>query len=223
MKVHGGKKDYWDSAIGSGGFDETLHYIREEKKILYREIKNKLPDDITRLVRFVDDGECTREYIIVGFCGKLYPCVVDERYRNPIFKKYHYIAEEVQPLKERKTFSRYGRVFYFIHEDFDKQTIEKFFSFQNTTVDALFQELHNPIFVLRRSKTRSIPSLEMIVNPNLKKLEFFRVSDAFTVFQEIAMYLGNNLVQIKQPDEVPDEYKIIQHGYDPKYSFRKQP
>ncbi len=62
-----------------------------------------------------------------------------------------------------------------------------------------------------------------VINPKLKDLQFYKVFDAFTAFQEISMFLGGVLgVGEKEIIEIEDKYKIGQHGFD-KWSFRKEP
>lgn len=61
------------------------------------------------------------------------------------------------------------------------------------------------------------------LNCDLKKVQFYKVMDAFTIYQEISMYVdgclsspGNQII------EVEDKYKIEGHGFD-RYSFKKTP
>jgi hypothetical protein len=60
------------------------------------------------------------------------------------------------------------------------------------------------------------------INPNLKSIEFFKIKDAFSTFQEISMFLGNSLIVQNKQSEISDKDKIGKHGYD-KWSFRKEP
>ena len=60
------------------------------------------------------------------------------------------------------------------------------------------------------------------VDPLLKDYSFQKVLDPYTAFQELDAWIGGVLGQNPQPSEVPDKYKIEQHGFD-KHSFRKLP
>ncbi len=62
------------------------------------------------------------------------------------------------------------------------------------------------------------------INPILKDLEFFRVVDAYTAFQEVETFISA-LIGMEVPPivEISDQSKLLKHGYDPKYSFRKLP
>lgn len=57
-------------------------------------------------------------------------------------------------------------------------------------------------------------------NPCLKDMNFQKVIDPFTAYQELDMWIGGVIGQNPQPDEVSDSVKIQQHGFD-KWSFRK--
>ena len=60
----------------------------------------------------------------------------------------------------------------------------------------------------------------VIANPRLKDYQFERIKDSTTAFQEISMYLANILVEQKPVAEVEDKYRVEQHGFDLKDSFR---
>lgn len=60
------------------------------------------------------------------------------------------------------------------------------------------------------------------VNPVLADREFYRTMDAWTVFQEISMFMGNLANPDNTPINISDKDRIAQHGFD-EYSFRKPP
>lgn len=63
---------------------------------------------------------------------------------------------------------------------------------------------------------------EGLINPRLKDYGFERIKDSFAAFQEISMYLSNILVEQKETAAVEDKFRIEQHGFDLKTSFRKE-
>ena len=80
-------------------------------------------------------------------------------------------------------------------------------------------KLKTPILVVEESDRRT----EIIVTKDalLKEVDFFRIVDPFTAFQEIDMFLSGVLAPENRPMiEVDDKYKIMGHGFD-KWSFRK--
>ena len=225
MKIHGGKKDYWDTALGYG-VDPTLHYNRKEKELDYGNLKAALP---TELTRFLDHnagcGSWHRNIVdrfVIGFCGRIFPCIYVERAlfaRGPLEIHYLYDAEnaiqvlDLKDLDHSSWFRRHWR-------GMDPLKAKEFYSFTNSVHDEIFAEINAPIFTL---KTKNGRDHIISTNPNLKELQFYKIVDSFTAFQEIAMYLSNQLVRRDKPDEIADKYKISQHGFDPTYSFRKRP
>lgn len=64
----------------------------------------------------------------------------------------------------------------------------------------------------------------LTVNPNLKDLEFYRVFDSYTCYQELDMWLSGTLAWPQNMIiEIEDKYKVLEHGFDPKYGFRTRP
>lgn len=61
------------------------------------------------------------------------------------------------------------------------------------------------------------------INPCLKNIEFYKVMDSYTVYQELDMYISGTLSYPQNAMvEVSDEQKVLKHGFDPKYGFRKR-
>jgi hypothetical protein len=76
------------------------------------------------------------------------------------------------------------------------------------------------IFLKEKSPVLAAFDSMVYINPNLRKLNFQTVMDPYTAYQELSMFLGNNMAQ--QVDPIPkmtDELKAHAHGYD-KWSFR---
>lgn len=84
--------------------------------------------------------------------------------------------------------------------------------------------INAPVFIIRpkagdwRSDDYSIEA-----NPYLRVIEFMKVLDPYTIWQEIDMFMNNQLANEADPGTVPDKYRWIQHGFDEKMSFRTRP
>ncbi len=88
----------------------------------------------------------------------------------------------------------------------------------STLPDELFIKYNAPIMMVIDGATSNILTL----NPRLNDYNFITQVDPISAFQEIAMYLGNNMaVQNDPSDKFSDELKINSHGFD-KWSFRKE-
>jgi len=83
----------------------------------------------------------------------------------------------------------------------------------------LFYAYKTPQFVLYN---RGEDNLK--INGSLKDVQFYKVFDPYQALQEIEMYVTGVLGANNKPMiEISDEHKIVGHGFDPKYSFRKEP
>jgi hypothetical protein len=207
MRIISKFQDYYDSALGYG-IDKTLTYVREMKG---------LEIDIP-----IGTGHRSREYciFIIGFCGKLYPCIRTWR----------------EPTKQEDPHSILGHIPNF-HHDEDKcleiiedsnnwkwhldEVLDKFKALKNNNkLLELFQEYKTPVFIVREQERSSDNNL--IINPCLKDHQFFKVIDAYSAFQEISMYVGGVLPR-REPDtvDVSEACKTNMHGMD-SWSFRKK-
>ena len=78
--------------------------------------------------------------------------------------------------------------------------------------DEVFIHYRSPILAIERDTLR--------VNPNLKSFGFHSVMDPYTAYQELSMFMDNNMAQ--QLDPIPkmtDELKVHAHGFN-QWSFR---
>lgn len=76
----------------------------------------------------------------------------------------------------------------------------------------------------RDERTRQyLHKKQYVVNPCLKDVQFYKVKDTWTAFQEIDMFLGGVLTSQPEMIEVSNESKILNSGLDPKWGFRKMP
>jgi hypothetical protein len=84
--------------------------------------------------------------------------------------------------------------------------------------DDVFRYFNAPIIV----HSDKNPQL-VIVNERLNQFTLAKQLDPFTLFQELSMYLGNNLANTENPDdlEMTDVQRAATKGFD-KWSFRKK-
>ncbi len=238
MRIISDFHDYYDCIQGMGQ-DQEMIYLRRPVEESYYDKKMPFGD----LPVFYDDygrqTDLSVRIYVVGFCGKIYPIMRMHLYRPngesseaTCFNMEDTEAFMVGALKKRDfadyenkdrwrrrgggvLASRNRKVF----EDFWKKWGEKKESFQN-----LFDEHKAPIFVATFGRHPWQDSNRKIVyNGCLKEVEFFRVIEPFTAFQELAMYWGNVAQPNRPIPEVSDEDLLVAKGFDPKWSFRKEP
>lgn len=248
MYIIGKGKDYYDSCA-SLGIDKTLIYKRD---LITHEHSSMASDICSRYLtanegtwrkyyktaiyemytRYRERGYYGLYIEVIGFCGKLYPFI-------------HYRYEE-----KRKDYpwgsTTKNEVFYpcdfdllktkveenvYLNHCFEKQTKNKKSSWELLldNVNLIweqqwldpFVQLNTPIFYTGLTpKEGSQPPL--FVNANLQQMNFQRVKDPYTAWQEISMFLGGVIPrQVPETVEISDKDRIAGHGYD-KWSFRKK-
>lgn len=213
MRLRSDFHDYYDNALGYG-IDDGIYYERFTKKVKLRlHTKLNWPTEVFGGV--------------IGFCGRLYPFIEiikrvretadDGRYIRfrPVESYYAYNFDEYE-AREKSWNTNQGWI-----RSGDKREIQKirrFYKDWNIESGENFRDFRVPVFIVPRLSI----SGEAIINPRLADYGFDRVKDVVTAFQEISVYLANVLVEQKPVAAIEDRYRIEQHGFDLKASFRKK-
>jgi hypothetical protein len=212
MRLHTDFHDYYDNSIGFG-VDENVHYNRFTKEI-----------DI--VLKTKNDRPTHRNSGLLGYCGYTFPFIKlhkwDKRYRRTGDEAEPKLLEicfaynfETYKEKESDWFD-YSNDFGYWDRTRDVK-LKQFFVDWTSQNDAIFCELKVPIWIMKFSNGSTNNG---IANPRLKDYQFERIKDSTTAFQEISMYLSNILVEQKEIAVIEDKYRIQQHGFDLKDSFR---
>lgn len=250
MRIISKFQDYYDSAQGLG-IDKTLVYVRKPAKIKISQSDKETFTSLMKLAPVYNsewDGLCTSHTIIIGFCGKIFPCMeinipIGKRRRlgcSTIETTYIYSYDE---LIEYLTRHKLGKELKEITEKdamwgANRITTQEFFSLSGQSkFEHIFIDNKTPIFVAVRKKDIEVgkeancngvkePIYEregVIVNPNLRDLDFCRVVDSFTAFQEVSMYIGG-VIPKDGPEmaEISDKSMLQKKGFN-EASFRKMP
>lgn len=227
-------KDYYDSIMGTVGTDKTIVYDRKE--IILEESK-EFPSFFRKKMKwdeynpFYDIGSYhikknVKNYdtitpFIIGFCGKLhvgYKLIKKSDLNSPEIVDFEYDIKKIKPLINVKTWKSNWDDNINSILSHDPINIHRKF---NTPI-FLFDLNYNNVIINRYRLGGN--KYKFIVNPMLKNYQFYKIFDTYTTFQEIQMFisgvLGNNEKNII---EIDDKHKIEQHGFDLKWSFRKEP
>ena len=213
MRLHTDFHDYYDNAVGYG-IDGNVHFNRFTKEI---EIQIKSEFDFPR----------HRNAGLLGFCGKIYPFIevkkFDRKYDNEYASDDYKIVEQycaynLEEYKSKETewedySDDFGR-----YDHWEEIKLKQFFLDWNFQSDEIFLEYKVPIWTVKLDSYQN----KGIINPKLKDYGFDRIKNSFAAFQEISMYLSNILVEQKETAIVEDKFRIEQHGFDLKKSFRKE-
>ncbi len=146
---------------------------------------------------------------IIGFCGKIHLCmeIDDVNYFSPQMFVAKYPQETLDRLKIKRNYlkeildvpqPRWSD--QLTYEGWKKLTDE----YEQNTYDSVFIEIGQPIFVIKRDLSSGWRNAVQIIilNPNLRKQNFQIIKSASEAFQEISMYLGNQLVMVKDPKPI---------------------
>lgn len=198
MKIISTFKDYYDSSI-SFGIDPTLIYPREKVVRPIKETRGNTTEPKYPHLYCIYGLES--QVYIIGFCGKLYPCV-------KVGDDFHYsedsIPEETRDNSTTWFNNRYRTSLWDNTTDLSKHT------------ESLFLEA--PVFVY----TQTANGKQITLNPCLKEFQFYKVVDPATAFQEISMHLGTYLSRNEISSQPLSEKEALQkHGMD-KWSFKKK-
>lgn len=244
MRILSKFHDYYDSCLAYGADPKTI-YLRNEKE--YESNKDWPVQIHTTPLRIRLRGIVGRflgrwseyDHGTVLFCGKSYPYVCfykKTEFINPLTKQlnrttepvYCYTLEQVAEF-----FSKHGskeeKLQYFKSvvrkENSFKRAFEVFFQqnqqlTEKTITDILFKFESPCIHLAIRADNHSGDKL--VANPELKKLQFYRIVDAYTAFQELSMFISGIMGGSVPPMiEISDKIRAEKHGFD-KWSFRKQ-
>lgn len=245
MKIISKFQDYYDSAA-QFGIDTTQIFVRKNEVIdsvkamaLYEETVKNAPNKNRHY--FYERDNWSADFIIMGFCGKIYPVyrLYRERsYPNESIERYCYSIEDVVAFfteydPDYLTSKKWLRVLSSKERSdekycFSHQVISEIFTRLSGTETSpeLFHELHEPAWAIlpRTYEQRDFKGFALTRNPVLKDLKFMRVMDPFTAHQEISQYYFGVLgIKENTGKPIADKYRIAGKGFDTRYGFRTRP
>lgn len=217
MRIVGGR-DYYDGAMAYGQ-DQTVVFVRHKDKTI--------PSDELPLVnlRYKPYDICV---INVYFAGKLYVGLrtphFETRYTYAGMGKYHYFWDAksfLEYMKKSAPLVNFNLNETSVHDFFNnngKEDHRDLLIKKRITIAYFILSGHG----LRYNLSENVWNIDSF---DLKSIEFAKVKDPFTAFQEIAMWISGvlpmeppNMVKI-----VDEDIRIAKRGFDPKTSFRKEP
>lgn len=222
-------RDYYDSAL-AWGRDTDIVFVREKNKTIllpyfgslgFRELLTSLHPSVT-----IDpNGFTTRTTsyklipVIVYFCGKRYNGIKVEsssygETNSTTYWNYdsYYNFLRSKNVDSRGHYDSSQTIKYYFDREISKKELD--FLIENKYTILISQWNIN----LYSNKDEELWSVNA---PELKKIHFYKVVDAYTAFQEISMWVGGVLTgQGKPMVQISDKYKIMKHGFD-EWSFRK--
>lgn len=249
MRIVDRRKDYYDGVQGMGQ-DMGLTYIRTPKKERFNPenswVKSDLPHwPFPRFRGLYWRPGLGVQDIVIGFCGKIYPCLrvwnlsrpgSDSVFVNDL-KSFDdavlglgFSDPEVETYMESRWVKATrqwqkrlaGRGTFPFRKD-----VERFFGPEGYQREAdkhakLFEDHLSPVFVATCQEGWGSEGKVIEYNALLRPYDFMRVFDPYSAYQEISMYLGNMAFPNRPIPHVSDEDMAAAKGFD-KFSFRKDP
>ena len=177
------------------------------------------------------------EVSVIGFCGRVYPVMSVGIGRN---RKHAY-----NPVRARKLVAEYKGDFSNILEDKELVKVQRnnvlnamdtgfrnyhnYFQFaewgpllngnNNVIGDAPFRHFRAPVLLYHFDGDVAT----VTTNPLLREYDFVQVMPPPQAYQELSMYIGNNLAGLdrKEPRPISDKLRAETKGFD-KWSFKNQ-
>jgi len=212
MRIISKFHDYYDIGLGLS-HDTNLNFVREPREVelsSVNKLSSKGDQETLRLSKLLP-----RYYLrdrwrvnIIGFCGKLYPCVT-----HPTYPDLHlYSLAEVDNFqKGRLDFGKWRKSFY-------RKDFEKLFKIYEAIEDLeAFIANRSPIVLLTEV---SYNKFKASWNVKLQDYGFERIIPPYEAFQAIEMFMSNLALPEKPIPPQSDLQKVESHGFDKKISFR---
>lgn len=186
-----------------GYFSPEPLYLRNRQDVkVYLDTQDFVPAVLPIYAGWRDD---LADYVsgAIGFCGIEYPYI-----RHEVTNEFTFDSTKV----DKRLLS------VFQASSHDRREHHTYLScpiyYYENTLPIRYDELGKG----RNKATRRW--ITVVKNPCLADLEFYRVKDSFTCFQELEMWLSNQASPEKPIPEVSNNDMIEAKGFDLKHSFR---
>jgi hypothetical protein len=208
MKIVSKFKDYYD-AMRSQDLDKEPFYLRETKTFELAKMDDAQRFEADRLMAAMMPRITGIERGVIGFCGRLFPLYIVGSHVC-----FHQAAL-VAATDEGVFVDDWGYPVHGVARAIEDLGPEWGYMRQRID-DAPFIAFRAPV-LWRRDR-------ELVANPILKALQFQTQVDVYSAWQELSMFLGNNMVSASTvpPRPISDAERAETKGFDKKTSFRNQ-
>lgn len=214
MRIVSNFHDYYDTVMVYGQ-DDQVTWIRTEEKLEVNTNQLGIHDGwFAKYELRVRKGSCYVNESYIAFCGKIYPThkgemglslpylvgISYEDMRDSFcgFTQEDLITKDNKPSYGWRKTESYAREVWL-----------------STPCHALHTKFDCPVLLIEKNSITKCPYL--------RSLGFQRIKDPYTAFQDISMYISGVMAQKQNPMvTISDKSKILKHGFDPIYGFRKR-
>lgn len=232
MRIISKFQDYYDG-VQHYGQDEDNIWVRNEKQESYKNFPliEQLWDT------FVKPGHI-RQIIVIGFCGKIYPCF--RFYSNRRDSKgaseedFIYSLEELEQYKpsssmHKKDYERNIKYYFNSISAKGWRHEEDVFELAKKDYSKIFLEYNIPLFAIgnglefEEDGRQRLRKSTIKFNPQLKNYNFQSIKDPYTCYQELSTFVGGYLRSTEVDTvDIGDEYMRDSKGFD-EWSFKTMP
>lgn len=224
MKLHSKFRDFYDSSLRFGSSDR--HFVRDTVEF---EIENSQV-----FHRAVYVGTQSLEFRLLVFCGKVIPFVSFYKgfgRADGGFWSFDALAASLPEVTQKGWESKYFEIGpESIKAWFERPSYKSVFNYNPKFFTDILLKRRIAYYVAGEVVPRKLPNGEFsrvafyrkgVQYPLLKGLEFQKNMNPFLCFQDIEMFLNNDIALPDSPRilPVPDNIKAESHGFD-KFSFR---
>lgn len=213
MRIISKFHDFYDG-VQRQGMDKDVVYVRETKDV---DLDKKYGVEFYS----THSSSCSVHHHIIGYCGKIFKVC-------EVIMSYDYIADHERLLFYKYKDFREYMIRYRLGSEWDfkprkwwPSSYRKFDEQDTNVFLGIFHEYNTPLFLISSGK-REGKNYKLTINPRLKDLEFQKVKDSYTAYQDIFQYVAGVL---NSPEnkmvKISDKDKIAKHGFD-KWSFRQK-
>ncbi|CAB4196666.1 hypothetical protein UFOVP1290_186 [uncultured Caudovirales phage] len=223
MRIISSFFDYYDKGLAFG-IDPNLVYVRETKILKAGYGEPGANNSLVGMLRSIALSEKNHRlsHAVIGFCGKAYP-MFRVSFGNKKTKNYYSFDSIQNDLDNGIFVDKYPYTSYELHNVMQKTVDRQYAKYDRLQLgckditDKIFREYKAPVLLADYEGY----SPRFTINPRLNEYNFITQVDPIAAFQELAMFVGNNLVDQKDPNpKLSDDIKRDIHGFD-KFSFRK--
>lgn len=215
MKLISSFGDYYDSLFHQYNSSDQHFWLRKEKLIkidktgIIKEIRD-ISWTATRIIGYYGLFYVPCVYV-VGFCGKIYTAISS----NDLGVIFMDDNKRLNELKEQYKLNFDPAKYLALY----KQVIEKYITHSH------YIEANSPYFFAEFNFSSQITTMTLQFNFNsLRWLNFQRVVDPWTAYQEINLFVNSVMTVRDEPQQITDSKVLLAaKGFDPKYGFRRLP
>lgn len=211
MRIISKFRDYYDSVMNTG-MDKEIVYVREQ-------VETKVDGVTMDFSTYSGASNHSVTLVILGYCGAFYKIYVVQTELH----KIRYVFHEFEAFKNFMLANGYGSKYEFGEARWWPSGYQKFRDFNTKPLEKVFHEQQTPLFTVKHQRDYRKPNkIVATLGPCLKDLEFYKIKDSYTAYQDIFQYVAGVL---NRPDakmvKIADVDKIHKHGFD-KWSFRQK-